>query len=877
MSIKNSSDFQNYSWPAQAQNSSSVSRKETLTALTEKIQQEDAEGRLEAICYVVEELRAADGPHQRMTNFDLAEILRKQGHTLEPTELRQIISASEVVQKDFFQGSPLDFGNEKHKKAFHFLIDVQQGKFKGHDPLCVIDAENKLYNLYPEIYNAKKEDISHSLAFKVWRAATSEFGIGGRLVVFGVDELLQSQELRNLDLEALKKHGYIGAEGFFLAGKIDELGTFTLDDKATGLLHHSRYHHLKEGVQDCRQSLKEALETQNTQGQVLLAKVEKLAKHQQEEQKKQEALEEKRSHARKRANVTNTLKAVNGVCTVVNDSVERIHHIKDAAKQSRDRVKQTTRFTQQELQRHMRPLSSQPVNYLEAFSCSTVSIERIDTLLGEIQEFIEARETLIASGMDQAGHLQETIESIQERYLEINKLREKERKLFEYISLPLNAIGAALSAFPVTAPYGAGVQIIGQGARAIGAHSDRKAKKIEDSYEKTGRQYQEVTGILGGVLSSNRQAAHSFASQKAALQQLKLQKLKELGEIDEYIQECQTQKNDKIEELKKKETDQENLEKENKDLKGALAAAEAHLSKKSNWSASGKKAQKKEADQAKAQAEVDRIKALIISNETETGAVKEEIKSLKTEEKNLQEDLEKNQNNRNLIKGHTQYLKQYETLISLLSRSKDPDDPTQKALDQYAQVEQLEQAFQGKIASMCMQTSRFVLASDEFFGRDDSASIHKNLAVVSKSSQFLGSLHNLAHACRILKDFKKDRDASDSGGSVDLGTVVKLGAMFANPASSTMIVGMELACLLFQDPQKEANEAQLFKDLCKDLKGLPDEVKEINKQLYKLNEAYEKISKEINVVLAWAVAEYFPFIFNLNLKRKQPNSGLGSS
>ena len=857
MSIKNSNCFQNYSLPAQAQNSSSVSRKETLAVVTTQIQQENAEGRLEAICYVVEELRAADSPHQRMTNFDLAEILRKQGHTVEPTELRQIISASEVAQKDFFQGSPLDFGNEKHKKAFHFLIDVQQGKSKGYDPLCVIDAENKLDNFYPEINNAKKEDVSRSWAFKVWRQGTSELGIGGRLVVFGVDELLQTQELKNLDLEALRKHGYIGSDGFFLTEKIAELGTFTLDDKATGLLHHSRYHHLKEGVQDCKQSLKQAWETQNTQGQILLAKVEGLAKRQQEEQKKQEALEEKRSHARKRANVTNTLKAVNGVCTVVNDSVERIHHIKDAAKHNRDRVKQTTRFSQQELQRHMRPLSSQPVNYLEAFSCSTVSIQKIDTLLGEIQEFIEARETLIASGMDQAGHLQETIESIQERYLEINKLREKERKLFEYISLPLNAIGAALSAFPVTAPYGAGVQIIGQGARAIGAHSDRKAKKIEDSYEKTGRQYQEVTGILGGVLSSNRQAAHSFASQKAALQQLKLQKLKELGEIDEYIQECQTQKNDKIEEIQKKETDQENLEKENKDLKGALEAAEAHLSKKSNWSASGKKAQKKEADQAKAQAEVDRIKALITSNETETGAVKEEIKSLKTKENNLQEDLEKNQNNRNLIKGHTQYLKQYETLISLLSRSKDPDDPTQKALDQYAQVEQIEQALQGKIASMCMQTSRFVLASDEFFGRDDSASVHKSLAVASKSSQLLGSLHKLAHACRLLKDFKKDRDASDSGGSVDLGTVVKLGAMFANPASSTMIIGMELACLLFQDPQKEANEAQLFKDLCKDLKGLPAEVKEINKQLCKLNQAYEKISKEINVKIDLLI-DYIP-------------------
>ena len=859
--------FQNSVYP-NLEGNFSTQQKETLAALAAQIKkadaQEDSKGHLEALCYALEELRAQDNPHQPMSNNDVREILSKQELPVELPELRQIILASEVAQKDFLQGAPLDFGKETHRKAFHLLIDVQQKKFEGLDSLSILDAQNKLYNFYPEINNTKKEDVSRFWAFRLWREGTSAVGgIPGNLIVFGVDWLLQPEGLRSISILELQEHGCIGQNGLILPEKLALLGNATLDPNSTGLLNNSRYIHIKEELQgfsqsfnqikkvsqERSQSLEQRTEALKIQGQNLSTQVKGLEKFQKEQLKKKEALEKKRASEQKRANVTNTLKAVAGVCTAVNDSIERIHHIKDSAKKNRDNFKQTTRFTQQDLQRHMRPLSSQPVNYLQSFNRSNVAIEQIDTLLGEIQGFIDTRETLIASGMDQAGNLQETLESIQERYLEINKIREKEGQLFEYISLPLNAIGAALSAFPVTAPAGAGVQILGQGVRAIGGHEDRQSGKIENSYAMTGRHYQETGGIIGNDLSSNQQAAHIFKTQKTALQNLKTQKLQEEGKVDEAIKEYQTQIDGKTQEIREKEAEKKTLEKGKKGLEEDLEKAEADLSKKSHFSESGKKALKAEAEQAEAQAKVDKIKALLISKGTEISAAEEEIKSLGNDKKNLQENLEKQQNIRNLVKGQTEYLKKYETILSFFERDNNPDDPTQKALDQYAQVEKLEQAVQVTITNMCTQTSRFFEASDKFFGREDSASVNKHLAVASKTSQFLGSVHKLGEACRILGDLKKDLASSDSDASLDLGKIVKLGAMFANPASSTVIIGMELACLLFQDPEKEQEEAKLFKELCNDLKGLPDQVKKINTQLCQLNQDYKKFSVEHNAKL----------------------------
>lgn len=496
---------------------------------------------LQDLWLAIEEHRKQDHPHQKMTNFDLKEILEKQGHTVKLEEIRQIIKASEVLQMDYFPGQKLDFRNPAQQETFHMLVQVQQGKqLETLDPLQIKAAQCNIENLVINYHNASKENVTGSKAFGLYNFGTTVAssvlgpitGMMGAGLTSGIASLTKPKKTKTLRIEDFEEAGYLRPDGKIHKEFMHLVEHFPLDERAKKLYQASAHFHTKERANHLEErvdvlELDNAIRAKDNEGIAIL-----IGKLEEEQNRKKAALEQAEAQAKRAENWRKAERISSAVGNAFSAFDNYLRRAEQRKTQSKERVGNMRAMasnlqTALDLGRVHDPLTV-GLNFLrEDIRSTDQAIEQISNHLKAVQEEIEKEK----NKRDQLQDLGDRISGSQIRlaaiYAQMEKERNKILSAYENIDLGANLIASVAQCFPgpgttVAAALGA----VNKGVQLLGNEEDRPFRKGGEKLYKEANKRSAMGGRFLNLASQNEDNLQTLISHERQLNRFKLEALK---------------------------------------------------------------------------------------------------------------------------------------------------------------------------------------------------------------------------------------------------------------------------------------------------------------------------------------------------------------
>ena len=771
----------------------------------------------------IHERRCQENPHLRETTYELVQGLYQEGIQVDLPMAGKVITALEILQTDYLFGQPLNLKDERQGKTLQLLLDLQQQVDPTHlqkyDSLTVEDARKRLENF---------KHKPHENFKKLARESALVDGIlsipgAGPFLKEALNQYTKPREDSAIGLSDLREQGCFEKDGQIIS--VENLGPTAgckLDPSGGKALDEAYAEHITRlyGNQEEVVVVVGMLQKEN---EILKKEVTKNSENL-EKASTETAKKEKEAGWNK--TITRSFVCVANAAQAFNDNWDRMQDAEYIDKAKTREFLKAAKRTQEILDRDSQSVTSliNTRTLLENTQQNQDSITKIETLLGEIEGFIEQRSKIASIGDGQVEHLKAINEKIKDSYVRLKKEQQKIRERFGYISLATRVIGAGLAAFPGTQIVGAAVTIVGEGIHAIGSHVDKGFRDKEDHYTNLSASYYNISSELGAVVQKNSINLHHLEDQRDYLTNFLLTHLQrdpnDHVRYMTYLENTGLEKRGKLGEVALNITQQQQLlgQKE-----GAVTAATKYLADKrrmladAEWNGKSEENIKEKKEKVeKAQEKLDEAKKELLAQKEVMQGLQEEQTSLTTQNQDIEKELENAKRTQNIQEKHAEYLRSYNFLVDLLGASE--DRAIEKAHQNMSEIAQLNQQGRQLIETILSRTNHLAYAIDDCFDTRISEKLQTPSIVISKSTTVISGLIQLTHAYGTVQAFLQDREKEHQEAllenpesqrkPIDPMQLIRFGAKFIDPTSTVLIAGLELFSLFKDQGQIEPSEMQ---------------------------------------------------------------------